>query len=59
MYIFRLSVISSDEACAGDEETTEGKNLDMPPTDMTPTQGEDVDMPPDDELCTGAMGNQL
>ena len=59
MYIFLLSVISSDEACSGYEETTEGEDLDMPPTDMTPTQGEDVDMPPNDELCTDAMGNQL
>ena len=56
--IFILSVMSLDEACAGDEETTEGEDVDMPPTDMPPTQ-EDVDMLPDDESCTGVVGNQL
>ena len=50
--------MSLDEACAGDEETTEGEDVDMPPTDMPPTQ-EDVDMLPDDESCTGVVGHQL
>ena len=45
--------MSLDEACAGDEETTEGEDVDMPPTQ------EDVDMLPDDESCTGVVGNQL
>ena len=54
VYIFILSVMSLDEACAEDEETTEGEDVDMPPT-----QEEDVDMLPDDESCTAVVGNQL
>ena len=54
VYIFILSVMSLDEACAEGEETTEGEDVDMPPT-----QEEDVDMLPDDESCTAVVGNQL